>query len=140
MLYRLCPNLKRYLNYVERDSIEEDVERVYSNFPAQTRQPMILTVFDEDVLESANAHRYWPLLEEVSLDRATCDHVVTLIRVVPSIKRVRLLRDPVPSWNFNDEEAHREMLAMLRGQVEMAIRDEPWESGSRRNETPREVA
>ncbi|KAG8932869.1 hypothetical protein FRC00_013979 [Tulasnella sp. 408] len=125
MLCRLCPNLKRYLNYVEEDSIEKDVEQAYKPH-ARAQSPTILTVFDVDVRRGVDTYRHWPILEEVSLGRASCDHVAMLIRAVPSIKRVRVLRDPVLSGSSNDQEGERDKLAVLREKVEMAIRAEPW--------------
>ncbi|KAG8906651.1 hypothetical protein FRC00_012429, partial [Tulasnella sp. 408] len=101
---------------------------------------MLFSVFDEDMLGGLNTCRYWPVLEEVSLDCASCDHVATLIRAVPSIKRVRVLRDPVLSCDTDDQEGERDKLAVIRGKVEMAIRADPWGEWSRRNETPHEIA
>ncbi|KAG9030634.1 hypothetical protein FS837_003221 [Tulasnella sp. UAMH 9824] len=134
-LCRLCPNLKRYLNYDEGDSIQKVVEELdHIIFGDHIPRPMIFTVFDEDVLGGANAYRHWPVLEEVSLIDASRDHVATLIKAVPSIKKVRVVRD----WG-QFHKRKRDKLAELWGKVEIAIRDKPWESASRGNETPRKV-
>ncbi|KAG9047429.1 hypothetical protein FS837_002285 [Tulasnella sp. UAMH 9824] len=135
-LCRLCLNLKRYCNYIEGDSIQKVVKELdHIAFGEDIPRPMIFTVFDEDVLGGANAYRHWPVLEEVSLIDASRDHVATLIKAVPSIKRVRVLRDRGQFYRRK-----RDKLAELWGKVEIAIRDKPWESASRGNETPRKVA
>ncbi|KAG9047426.1 hypothetical protein FS837_002282 [Tulasnella sp. UAMH 9824] len=139
-LCHLCPNLKRYLSYIEQDSIEEDIKMTDNALTLGRSRPRLLSVFDEDAEGRVNAYRHWPILEEVSFDRASCDDLATVIGAIPSIKRVRVLRDPVLSSHVDSQEGERDKLAVLRGKVEMAIRDEPWGSGTRRNETPREVA
>ncbi|KAG8925178.1 hypothetical protein FRC00_004256, partial [Tulasnella sp. 408] len=135
-LCRLCPNLKRYCNYIEGDNIQKVVKKLDNiAFGQEIPRPMIFKVFDEDVLGGVNTYRHWPVLEEVSLIDASRDHVTTLIKAVPSIKRVRVLRH---RGQFGKGE--RDKLAVLWGKVEIAIRDKPWESESRGNETPRKVA
>ncbi|KAG8932870.1 hypothetical protein FRC00_013980 [Tulasnella sp. 408] len=142
-LFPLCPNLKRYSSYVERDSIQQAIKEMDEliDLGGEILRPMILAVFDEGVLGGENAYRQvqWPGLEEVSLDHASCDHVATLIKAVPSIKRVRVLRDPVLFLNLSDQERERDKLAVLRGKVEMAFGAEPWGSGSSTTETRPEV-
>lgn len=140
-LSRLCPNLNRYLNYIEEDNLEKDIKMNEKPFPrAFDPTPMILGVFDEDGLGGVNAHNNWPVLEEVSLKSTSCDHVATLIEAIPSIKRVRILRDPVLLCNEDDREGEMGKFTMLRRKVEVAIRGEPWGSGFLGNETPREGA
>ncbi|KAG9047427.1 hypothetical protein FS837_002283 [Tulasnella sp. UAMH 9824] len=129
MLCRVCPNLKRYLNYIEEDSIEKDIENADKFFSPMRLPLMILTVFDQDVLGGVNTYRHWPILEEVLLDRASCDVIAMFIRTVPSIKRVRVLRDPSEFYGLNFQEGERHTLAVLQGKVEIAIREEPWGGG-----------
>ncbi|KAG9047428.1 hypothetical protein FS837_002284 [Tulasnella sp. UAMH 9824] len=126
-LCRLCPNLKRYCNYIEGDSIQKVIKRMDKiSIGSKIPSLMIFTVFDQDVLGGVNAYRHWPVLEEVSLTRASCDHVATLIKAVPSIKRVRILRDPVEFYNRNNRKGEKDKVAALRGKVEMVFGDEPW--------------
>ncbi|KAG9047425.1 hypothetical protein FS837_002281 [Tulasnella sp. UAMH 9824] len=140
ILCRLCPNLQRYFNYIRGSDIEKDIKIVDTYSPMDfNRRPTILSVFDEDVLGGVNTSRNWPVLEEVSLDTASCDHVARLIKTVPSIKRVRILRNRVLSNIGVYQERERDKLEMLRGSVKIAIGGESWGSGSRRNES-REVA
>ncbi|KAG8897510.1 hypothetical protein FRC00_004165 [Tulasnella sp. 408] len=135
-LCRLCPNLKRYCNYIEGDSVQKVVEKLdHIAFGEKIQRPMIFMAFDEDVLGGVKAYRHWPVLEEVSLIDASRDHVTTLIKAVPSIKRVRVLRD-----RTQFRKGEREKPAALWGKVEIAIRDKPWESEFCGNETPRKVA
>ncbi|KAG9030635.1 hypothetical protein FS837_003222 [Tulasnella sp. UAMH 9824] len=126
-LCRLCPNLKRYWNYIEGDSIQKVIKRMdKESIGPQIPRLMIFTVFDEDVLRGVKAYRHWPVLEEVSLTRASCDHVATLIKAVPSIRRVRVLRDPVMFYNGSDRKGEKNKVAVLRGKVEMVCGAEPW--------------
>ncbi|KAG9048349.1 hypothetical protein FS837_000152 [Tulasnella sp. UAMH 9824] len=143
MLSRLCPNLKRYFNYIKADKVEDDITRAEGldfNFP-----PMIFSAFGRDPLGGVNAYRHWPMLEEVSLDGASCDQVAKLIKAVPSIRRVRILQDlilysPSCDEDASEEEAEREKLAMLRGKVEIAIGGEPWGNESPRDKMPHDGA
>ncbi|KAG8894885.1 hypothetical protein FRC01_012693 [Tulasnella sp. 417] len=130
MFCRLCPNLKRYFDYVEADD-SEDIEIADSAYRYEfLSEPTILGVFDEDMPRGENTYRHWPVLEEVSLNSASCDHVATLIKAVPSIKRVRILRHPVRLCDEDNQEGEMDKLAMLREKVEIAIGREPWGSGN----------
>lgn len=100
-----CPNITTYSNYTRGEEVELDLRSISAG-------PTILT-------EELNIP--WPKVEEVRFDVASCDDVRKALVMMPSLKRVCILRDPIERLELEPENQKREKesLAKLREQVEI---------------------
>ncbi|KIO21464.1 hypothetical protein M407DRAFT_245457 [Tulasnella calospora MUT 4182] len=65
----------------------------------------------------------WPSLEEVLFDCAYCADLLALVDLVPSIKRIRILKNPC---ELGDKDVERERLVKLREKIDVALWLDPW--------------
>ncbi|KAG8911633.1 hypothetical protein FRC00_006138, partial [Tulasnella sp. 408] len=105
-----APNLTRYANYVVGKENKLDLGLM-------TDPPSILARAER--IDSIK----WPSLEEVLLDCAYCDHLLKLVNLVPTIKRIRILKDPS---DFGDPIIETKLLADLKERVDVALWLDPW--------------
>lgn len=113
-ILELSPNLTRYSNYVLGKEEELDVWAI--DEPAT-----ILDIVSND-LEKKNV---CSMLREVFLDVARGQDMDRLITAVPSIQRLRILRDP-ESGDDDEEGTGANMLAELRKKVDWEVGRGPW--------------
>ncbi|KAG8978737.1 hypothetical protein FRC05_010011 [Tulasnella sp. 425] len=115
LVCRCCPNLTRYTNYVVGQEAEVDFK---------------ILVDGATILEEGGASTLikWPKLEEVMFDCATCANLSALVDAVPTIRRIRLLRDPIdsPYRHNQDVEREKEILVELRRKVDVVFLLDPW--------------
>ncbi|KIO21466.1 hypothetical protein M407DRAFT_28919, partial [Tulasnella calospora MUT 4182] len=109
LVFRHCPNLTRYANYV--------VEREKKVYHGMTDGP---TIFHGPGRMNSIE---WPRLEEVLFDCASCVDLLALMDLVPTIKRIRILKDPC---EFGDVNVEKERLVELREKVEVALWLDAW--------------
>ncbi|KIO20981.1 hypothetical protein M407DRAFT_29368 [Tulasnella calospora MUT 4182] len=102
-----CPNITIYSNYTRVEEAELDVRGI-------TVGPTILT--ERSTIP-------WPKVEEVRFDAASCDDIQKALEIMPTIKRLRVLRDPIERLALEPENQRREegLLAKLREKVEIII-------------------
>ncbi|KAG8929268.1 hypothetical protein FRC01_004615, partial [Tulasnella sp. 417] len=110
LVFRRCPNLTRYANYVV--GLENEI-----NLNDLTEGPTIL-----ERPGGINSIE-WPKLEEVLLDCAYCGDLIALADLVPTIKRMRILKNPC---EFGDKSIETELLVQLRQKVDIAIGIDSW--------------
>ncbi|KAG9039872.1 hypothetical protein FS837_000891 [Tulasnella sp. UAMH 9824] len=110
LVLQQSPNLRRYANYV--------IGREENIHLGQLTDPP--SVFERrGGIDSIK----WPSLEEVLLDCALCDSLLKLVDLVPTIKRIRVLKDPS---DLGDPITEAELLAELRQKVDFALWLYPW--------------
>ncbi|KAG8926686.1 hypothetical protein FRC01_008507 [Tulasnella sp. 417] len=115
LFFRRCPHLSRYANYVIGEEAELDISILV--YP-----PTILA--RPGGIDSIK----WPDLQEVLFDCATYAAMKALVDVVPTIKRIRTLRDPIasPMRQGEDVERERTCLCELREKVDVVVWLDPW--------------
>ncbi|KAG8913720.1 hypothetical protein FRC01_004413 [Tulasnella sp. 417] len=111
-----CPNLTVFADYVV--GLEDDIPLGEIDAP-----PTILLHIRRHKGEEG---RIWPNLTELLLDSATCTEMAELVDALPSIRRLRVLRDPIPRWGPGNEMSERKLLERLRERVHVAVWREPW--------------
>ncbi|KAG8929265.1 hypothetical protein FRC01_004612 [Tulasnella sp. 417] len=114
-LFRRCQHLARYANYVIGTEAELDISMLVD-------PPTILA--RPGGIDSIK----WPDLQEVLFDCATYAALKALVDLVPTIKRIRTLRDPIASPMRHDEDVERERtyLSELREKVDVVVWLDPW--------------
>ncbi|KAG8929263.1 hypothetical protein FRC01_004610 [Tulasnella sp. 417] len=117
LVFRCCPHLARYANYVIGKEEELDVTLLVN-------LPTVLTRLGGTTLIK------WPALEEVLFDCATYAALKALVDVVPTIKRIRTLRDPLasPITLGTDTTRERALLSDLEEKADVVIGLDPWAS------------
>ncbi|KAG9048353.1 hypothetical protein FS837_000156 [Tulasnella sp. UAMH 9824] len=102
-----CPNITTYLNYTRGEETELDLRSISAG-------PTIL----HEGLDIP-----WPKVEEVRFDVASCDDVRKALVLMPSLKRVCILRDPIERLELEPEKQKREkeLLAKLREEVDISF-------------------
>ncbi|KAG8911632.1 hypothetical protein FRC00_006137 [Tulasnella sp. 408] len=115
LVFRRCPNLTRYANYVIGKEMDLDIHLIVD-------APTILT------LPGGINSIKWSNLEEVLFDSTTYAALRQLVDAVPTIKRIRTLRDPVqdPLRYNEDVETERTYLSELREKVDVVLWLDPW--------------
>ncbi|KAG8924779.1 hypothetical protein FRC01_011058 [Tulasnella sp. 417] len=116
MLLPLCPNLTSFANYVVGLEKDEPIEE----------PPTIILEIPNIRSQMGNEERLWPDLVEVLVDAATCGEITELIDAVPSIQRIRVLRDPTTRGNLETQASEIQLLENLRERANVAVWLEPW--------------
>ncbi|KAG8924781.1 hypothetical protein FRC01_011060 [Tulasnella sp. 417] len=111
-----CPNLKVFADY--EVGLEDKIPLEYIDAP-----PTILLHIRQHKGEEG---RLWPSVTEVLLDAATCTEMAELVDALPSIRRLRVLRDPIPRQRRENRMNERQLLERLRERVHVAVWLEPW--------------
>ncbi|KAG8909185.1 hypothetical protein FRC01_007090 [Tulasnella sp. 417] len=119
MLLPLCPNLTFFADYLV--GFENDIPLGVIDEP-----PTILLEISNIRKQSGNEERLWPDMTETLVDAATCEEIAQLIDAVPSIQRIRVLRDPNVRGNPENQASERQLLEKLRERVNVAVWLEPW--------------
>ncbi|KIO21472.1 hypothetical protein M407DRAFT_28927 [Tulasnella calospora MUT 4182] len=110
VVFQRCPSLTCYSNYVVGREGELDVD-------SMTEVPSIFEM--PGGIESIK----WPSLEEVLFDCTSCVDLLALVDLVPTIKRIRILKDPCV---FRDRNVEKELLVKLREKIDVALWLDPW--------------
>ncbi|KAG8954839.1 hypothetical protein FRC04_010321 [Tulasnella sp. 424] len=114
LVFRRCPNITRYANYVVGQETDACADVLSEEATILRRNEGIDSI-------------RWPRLEEVLLDYAPCASLSALVDAVPTIRRIRVLRDPIaPNQSDEDMEREREILVELRRKVDVVFRLDPW--------------
>ncbi|KAG8953073.1 hypothetical protein FRC04_003020 [Tulasnella sp. 424] len=116
-----CPNLIRYANYLVGEERSVD-------FGLLDSQAAIINLAKNKADKQKPCMNGWPNLEEVRLAVATCEDIVALTEGMPSIKRVRILRDPRESGEDEDRQRVAQLLPTLAEKVDIAFWMDPWGS------------
>ncbi|KAG8906317.1 hypothetical protein FRC01_008053 [Tulasnella sp. 417] len=119
-----CPNLKVFADYVVGLEAEVPLELIEA-------PPTILLHIRQHKGEEG---RLWPNMTEVLLDSATCTEIAELVDALPSIRRLRVLRDPIPRQWRENRMNERQLLERLRERVQIALWLEPWADDGCSNE------
>ncbi|KAG8954838.1 hypothetical protein FRC04_010320 [Tulasnella sp. 424] len=115
LVFRRCPNITRYANYVVGQETEARADTLVDE----------ATIFKRTGgIDSIKR----PRLEEVLIDYASCASLSALVDAVPTIRRIRVLRDPIaPPHRLDlDMEREKESLVELRRKVDIVFRLDPW--------------
>ncbi|KAG8924780.1 hypothetical protein FRC01_011059 [Tulasnella sp. 417] len=110
LVFRHCPNLTRYANYVVGSENKLNPKHL-TDGPTILERPGGINSIG------------WPKLEEVLLDCALCVDLLGLAELVPTIKRMRILKNPC---EFGDKIIEAELLVQLRQKVDIAIGIDSW--------------
>ncbi|KAG8954841.1 hypothetical protein FRC04_010323 [Tulasnella sp. 424] len=121
MLLPLCPNLTFFADYIV--GLESEVPLEVIDEP-----PTLLIEISSIKQKMAAKEFLWPDLEEVLLDSATCAEITELIDGLPSVKRVRVLRDPTTRGSLENQENEKQLLEGLRERVDVAFSLNPDDS------------
>ncbi|KAG8926688.1 hypothetical protein FRC01_008509 [Tulasnella sp. 417] len=115
LVFRRCPRLVRYANYVVDKAAELGISLLVDPPTILARPGSIDSI-------------KWPDLQEVLFDCATYAALKALVDLVPTIKRIRTLRDPIASPMRHDEDVERERtyLSELREKVDVVVWLDPW--------------
>ncbi|KAG8894164.1 hypothetical protein FRC00_009404 [Tulasnella sp. 408] len=109
LVFRRCPNLTRYANFVV--GREKKISHGMTDGPTLIEGPGGINSVQ------------WPRLEEVLFDCVSGADLLALVNLVPTIKRIRILKDPC---EFGDAETEKELLGELRRKVDVAPWLDPW--------------
>ncbi|KIO21469.1 hypothetical protein M407DRAFT_28923 [Tulasnella calospora MUT 4182] len=114
LVFRCCPNLTRYANYVIGEEMAIDINLIVDG-PTILRPGRINSIT-------------WPNLEEVLFDCATYAVIRELVDAAPTIKRIRTLRDPVVAPLRHDEDVERErtFLSELKEKADVVLWLDLW--------------
>ncbi|KIO21465.1 hypothetical protein M407DRAFT_28918 [Tulasnella calospora MUT 4182] len=115
LVFQCCPNLTRYANYAIGKETTLNINLLADGPTILTRPGGINSI-------------KWPNLEEVLFDCATYAVLRELVDAVPTIKRIRTLRDPVasPLNRGEDVEGERKFLSALREKADVVLWRDPW--------------
>ncbi|KIO21474.1 hypothetical protein M407DRAFT_28929 [Tulasnella calospora MUT 4182] len=119
MFLPLCPNLTFFADYVV--GLEEDVPLDLIDQP-----PTVLLEIPNIRLLRGKEEDLWPGMTEILLDSATCTEIAELVDAVPSIQRIRVLRDPTTRGDLENRPNEVRLLGKLRERVNVALWLEPW--------------
>ncbi|KAG8909186.1 hypothetical protein FRC01_007091, partial [Tulasnella sp. 417] len=119
VLLPLCPNLTFFADYVV--GLENDVPLELID-----EAPTIILELSNIRSQMGNEQRLWPDLAEILVDSATCEEITELIDAVPSIQKIRVLRDPTTRGTPETQANERQLLENLRERVNVAVWLEPW--------------
>ncbi|KIO20443.1 glycoside hydrolase family 47 protein [Tulasnella calospora MUT 4182] len=117
-LLALCPNLIRFANYLATE--ESSLNSRFFIVPAKS---ISLLESNDNIPEVCQD--ILPKLEKVRLAVATCEEIDTSVKGIPSIKRIRILKNP----SKREEEDWRrgaQFLSSLAEKVEVAFGMDPY--------------
>lgn len=120
-LLSVCPNLIRYANYLVGEETSVDFRPLGSLVA-------IINLAKNKAGKQRPCMNGWPNFEEVRLATATCEDIVALIEGMPSIKRIRILRDPREWGEEEDRQGAAQLLPTLTEKVDIAFWMDPWGS------------
>lgn len=119
MVLARCPNLIRFDNYLAVEEGSMDFHFISS--------PVAIISLLENNDEPQKALRdMLPKLEEVRLAIATCEEIDALVRVIPSIKRIHILKSHRESEEVEDLQAKAQLLSSLSEKVEFTFGVDLW--------------
>ncbi|KAG8916417.1 hypothetical protein FRC01_003169 [Tulasnella sp. 417] len=106
MLVLHSPNVTTYSNYTSWEERELDL-RAISVGP---------TILGSSTIP-------WPKVEEARFDVASCNEIRKALEIMPKLKRVRILRDPIERLELELERQVQEkaLLAKLKEELEIII-------------------
>ncbi|KIO20996.1 hypothetical protein M407DRAFT_29383 [Tulasnella calospora MUT 4182] len=113
---RSCPNLTRFANYIV-DRRQDLQIRIREGPPC-----ILNTVIKESPGINERKDGKWPPFDELLLDSATCEELKELVKIIPTIKRIYLLKDPTKRRGLKDKKREKELLASMRHRVDVVIR------------------
>ncbi|KAG9039874.1 hypothetical protein FS837_000893 [Tulasnella sp. UAMH 9824] len=116
-----CSNLEFFADYVV--GLEDDIP-----LGVIDEAPTILGEIANIKIQRVEEEVLWPGMTEILLDSATCTEIAQLIDAVPSIQRVRVLRDPTTRGALENQVSERKLLERLRERVNVALWLEPWDN------------
>ncbi|KIO20980.1 hypothetical protein M407DRAFT_29367 [Tulasnella calospora MUT 4182] len=121
-LLPLFPNLIQYSNY--QVGHEKNIKFQFIDTPAT-----ILSLLPGKPGDNNGPRtNSWLNLEEVLLDVGTCDEISNLIHAIPSLKRVRILKNFATRSGEEARERETRLLPSLRKRVDIAFWLDPWGS------------
>ncbi|KAG9039873.1 hypothetical protein FS837_000892 [Tulasnella sp. UAMH 9824] len=109
LIFQRCPNLTRYANFAI--GRENKISHGMTDGPTILEGPGGINSIE------------WPRLEEVLFDCVSCFHLLALVKLVPTIKRIRVIKDP---YEFGDMETEKKLLDELRQKVDVGPWLDPW--------------
>ncbi|KAG8909085.1 hypothetical protein FRC01_007136 [Tulasnella sp. 417] len=110
-----CPNVIRFANYLSMKESNIDFRLI-------TTLPTVIGLLETNGAIAEARQEILPKLEEVRLAIASCQEVEALVKGIPSIKRVRIMK----IQSENEEEEDRQKIARLLEKVEVIVKTDPW--------------